>query len=319
MVGSLVSVVIPSYNHESYIVHTIQSIIDQTYQNIEIVIVNDGSPDNSKDVIASMMPSCEERFVRAVFIDRENQGLMRTLNEGVAAAKGEYIYIIASDDSARPEAIETLHDFLSEHHEYVLAVGNNHFMDDKGAQTYWNEAQENVYDKSKATYISFAEFLQKSRPDIDFHSDDFGDYRNLLLGNHVPNGYLIRKKSFDAVGGYSEDAPVEDMYLMMQLSKIGKLKYIDKVLFNYRWHNDNTIKKRDVMLKAFYKTMKVEEHYALQNGFEKEFNMVTSRKVIFAFLGLSLRKEKAFKDDKFVRKFTLNISKKSYSFFVSRN
>ena len=70
----LVSVVIPCYNHEKFIQDCIQSVIDQTYQNIELIIIDDGSKDSSVEIIEKMLPACEQRFVRFEFRNRPNKG-----------------------------------------------------------------------------------------------------------------------------------------------------------------------------------------------------------------------------------------------------
>ncbi len=94
----LVSVVIPCYNHENFVQDSIQSVIDQTYQNIELIIIDDGSKDGSVEKIQEMIPACQERFVRFEFRHRPNKGLSATLNEALEWCEGEYYSPIASDD-----------------------------------------------------------------------------------------------------------------------------------------------------------------------------------------------------------------------------
>ena len=85
----LVTVVIPSYNHSKYIQQSIQSVIDQTYARIELIVIDDGSQDDSVARIEVMRQLCEKRFERFLFITRENRGLSKTLNQGIALANGE--------------------------------------------------------------------------------------------------------------------------------------------------------------------------------------------------------------------------------------
>ena len=108
----LVSVIIPAYGHAHFIDETIDSALQQTYKNLELIIINDGSPDNIAEVIESRRSECEKRFTRFVFISRENKGLAKTLNQCLKEAQGEYVAITASDDKFEPEAIETLVSFL---------------------------------------------------------------------------------------------------------------------------------------------------------------------------------------------------------------
>ena len=94
----LVSVAIPCYNHERFVQDSIQSIIDQTYQNIELIIIDDGSRDGSVEKIKEMIPACQERFVRFEFRHRPNKGLSATLNEALEWCEGKYFSALASDD-----------------------------------------------------------------------------------------------------------------------------------------------------------------------------------------------------------------------------
>ena len=94
----LVSVVIPCYNHEQFVQDSIQSVIDQTYLNIELIIIDDGSKDSSVDKIQQMIPACEQRFTRFEFRSRPNKGLSATLNETIELANGEYWSTCSSDD-----------------------------------------------------------------------------------------------------------------------------------------------------------------------------------------------------------------------------
>ena len=262
----LVSVLIPAYNHAGYVNQTIYSIAEQTYKNIELIIIDDGSTDNTKQIIEQSLSSCRGKLTRVEFISKPNEGLIKTLNQGIEKAHGDYLYMIASDDIAEPDAIETLHAFLSKNKRYGLAVGDNSIIDGDSKRCYWTKEREITYNKLEAAYLTFGHFLQKHRADIDFSSDTFGSYEALLQGNHIPNGYLIRKNLIDKIGGYSIDAPLEDFYIMLQLSKITSFKFINKPLFRYRWHETNTIKQCTLMEEFAQMTLRNEIPYAEQHG-----------------------------------------------------
>src|SRR5690606_4169891 len=95
---ALVSVIIPSYNHEKFVCDSIQSVINQSYQNIELIVIDDGSTDSSVEKIQELVPRCEKRFTRFEFRHRPNKGLSATLNEALEWAQGEYFSSLASDD-----------------------------------------------------------------------------------------------------------------------------------------------------------------------------------------------------------------------------
>ncbi len=134
----LVSVVIPAYNHENYIQETIKSIINQTYKNIELVIVDDGSKDSTWQKILDMKEDCEKRFSNVCFETKENEGTCKTLNHLLELAKGDYIYLIASDDVSYPEAIESELEILNNNKDYDLCVGNCEFIDTDSKRYFWD-------------------------------------------------------------------------------------------------------------------------------------------------------------------------------------
>lgn len=237
----LVSVCIPAYNHEKYIHNCLESIINQNYKNIEILIIDDGSKDGTKQKILDLMPKMESRFVRVFFDSQTNMGTCRTINKLYQNVRGKYIYHIASDDVAKTDAISTLVDFLESHNEYALAVGDNEIIDSNGVRAFWDENRNNVYDIKDAKYLTFGEFLKSENHRVDFNSEQFGTYATLFSNNYVPNGYMIRSDMLNKIGPFTPDAPLEDWWFMMQVSKYAKMKYIDKVLFSYRWHGANTM------------------------------------------------------------------------------
>lgn len=253
MNNPLVSVIIPAYNHERYVVETIESIINQDYNNIELIIINDGSADATWPLIEELEPRCKDRFVNVSFTTQANTGTCITLNRLIAQTQGKYVYLIASDDVAKKHSIEKQVAFLEANDDYGLIVGDNEFIDSESKQCYWDKSWKISYDEA-SVYKTFASALRAMREEVDFLSTEFGQYKSLCRGNYVPNGYLIRKSVLDSVGPFTPDAPLEDYWLMLQIAKISKLKFIDEVLFSYRWHANNTASQREKMLTMTDKT-----------------------------------------------------------------
>lgn len=254
----LVSVLMPAYNHQKYVQETIKSIINQTYQNIELIVIDDGSKDDTWNKIQELKPQCEKRFARCSFQTQQNKGTCYTFNKLLAQAQGEYVYIIASDDLVKPNSIELQVDFLIKHPEYSLVVGDNEIIDSKGEKCYWDKNRNNVYNKNEAKFLTFVDYLKNGCS--FFNEKNFGTYESLQIGNYIPNGYLIRKSTLDKVEPFSKDAPLEDYFLMLQLSKYSKFKYLNKVLFSYRWHGANTITNVE----------KIEKYTNMVKQYEKE-------------------------------------------------
>ncbi len=252
----IVSVLIPAYNHEKYVQKTILSIINQKYSNIELLILDDGSKDKTFEKINEMKSECEKHFKRVVFLTQKNQGTCMTLNRLMDLTKGKYIYLIASDDISNPDAIQKEVEFLEKHQDYGLAVGDNEIIDLDGNSCFWDKKRNIEYDKNKAKYKTFVGFLKKSSPYFD--DKNFGTYHTLFLGNYIPNGCLIRSDVWKKIQKCPAGEFLEDWFLMLQLSKYTKFKFINEVLFAYRWHQSNTIKNKDKILKYTRNTRKYE-------------------------------------------------------------
>lgn len=311
----LVSVLMPAYNHSQYIEEAINSILNQSYKNIEMIIIDDGSSDNTFEIISSLKDKCKKRFVSFKCFTQANQGTSYTLRKLVSLSKGDYFYLIASDDVAYELAIETL---VTEaiKNDYVLVVGDNALIDANSKQIGWDEKQ-NIINLKDAKFKTFASYLTWSHSEIkNFSSNDFGSYSSLLKGNYIPNGYLINKKAYDKTGGYTEQKMIEDYYLNLQLSKIGKFKYINQILFYYRWHSSNSIKKKQIMLNLEEKTYEIELKNIKDSKFEKVFfDSTLIYKKNFLCFGKNIKVEKyKYRFGKF---FVITLYSKKFCLFKS--
>lgn len=119
----LVSVVIPCYNHQNYVEECISSIINQGYRNIELIIIDDGSSDDSVRIIQKLRPECQDRFIRFEFIARSNQGLCATLNQAIEWCEGKYFSAVASDDVWMPFKTAQQVKFLEENPNISAVFG----------------------------------------------------------------------------------------------------------------------------------------------------------------------------------------------------
>ena len=102
MSAPLVSVVIPAYNHERYVGAAIESVLEQTYSNFELIVVDDGSTDRTADIIKKYSDK------RISYYYQENQDAYNTINRGISLARGQFIAILNSDDIYHKKRLETL-------------------------------------------------------------------------------------------------------------------------------------------------------------------------------------------------------------------
>lgn len=249
----LVSVVVPAYNHELYVGACLESIVSQTHRDLELLIIDDGSTDSTNAIIGEVIDSNETRFERVVHISRQNKGKAQTLNELLGRARSEYVFLLDSDDTAKPEAIATLFGFLSHNHQYALAAGDNEIIDSSGNRVYWDRERRNIPDGPDVAYRTFADFLRVVHPDVDFGTNSFGAPRSFIRGNYIPNGQLFRVSAIRTVGGY-KDRTLEDWYINSKLASRYKIAYIDEILASYRWHDGNAIKNGERMAELTART-----------------------------------------------------------------
>ncbi len=125
--NKLISIIIPVYNVEKYLEKCILSVINQTYKNIEIILVNDGSPDNSIE-ICKKYARIDSRII---YIEKENGGLSSARNVGIDVAKGEYIGFVDSDDYISSDMYEKLYDIISSENA-DMAICNLNWVDENG-------------------------------------------------------------------------------------------------------------------------------------------------------------------------------------------
>lgn len=269
----LVSVVVPCYNHEKYVAESIQSVIDQDYENIELIIINDGSKDNSHKVIMSFEKKCTERFKRFEYRNRENKGLSNTLNEMVNWAKGKYFSAIASDDILITNKISLLVEKLENLDEsYALAFGDATFIDDESNEVYIDYTTGEYTTKEKGSK-SFLDYYTRKR-DFNYKDENqFGSYKTLLGGNYLPAmSAVIKLDKIKEVDAWTSGNRIEDWEMWLKLSKKYKFSYVDKPAALYRWHESNSVKVLEKELQSdSLMLIEKEQEYALSNGYSQEF------------------------------------------------
>ena len=200
----LVSVIIPVYNGGIYLHSAISCILDQDYQKLEVIIIDDGSSDDSEDTIRSF----DDPRIR--FFKQSNQGLASTLNRGISIASGKYIARQDQDDISNQNRLALQVAYLEDHPDCVL-LG------------------------------SWAQVMEKDRLVERFHrhptEEDMLRYQLLFNNPFVHSSVLLRRSALLQVGGYTTDPerqPPEDYELWSRLSRIGSVANIGKVLLIYR-------------------------------------------------------------------------------------
>lgn len=215
-----VSVVIPCYNYAHYLSEAVTSVINQTFQDVEIIIVNDGSTDNTKGVAEKLIK--DNPGIRISLINQPNSGKPAiSRNNGIRQAKGSYILCLDADDFIQPTMLEECAALLNSFPDIAIAYTD---------QIYFNT--------SSSRTISVEEF--------DFH--------RLIQVNFMGYCSLYRKTVWEDVGGYAEDVGYEDWDFWISCGEKGYVgKRISKPLFCYRQHGSGQYKKdteKDLEIRA---------------------------------------------------------------------
>ena len=289
----LVSVCIPAYNHGRYVQDSIRSALEQDWPRMELLLVDDGSKDDTFSKALEMKAACEERFERVAFETKENGGTCSTFNRLRELARGSYFLLVASDDALLPGAVRALVEPMLNDQAVGVVVGVNEIMDGEGVQCFWDGGMCNTYDASAAAYMTFNDQLVATTG-IGFDSPGFGTYREILKHNHVPNGWMVRKQVLDAIPPFAREAPLEDHWMHLQLSKLTRYAGIPDHVFRYRWHAANTAKQLDRMRWYEYLMFKWEESFVMSPAgaaWRDDFLSVKQRVVHKPILGRALYRE----------------------------
>lgn len=224
----LVSVLLPVYNGEAYLAESIQSILDQTFANFELLILNDGSKDRSLEIIQGFKDSRIK-----VINNPQNLGLIATLNKGLVEARGQFVARMDADDKAFPERFKIQYEYLSGHPE-VAVVGT------------WAQ----VIDKD-------GKFIKLHRNPLDHYAIMY----ELMFGNTITHpSIMMRKDVVISVGGYDKNwQHAEDYDLYSRLVHRHKLANIGQPLLYYRQHGTSvtgTDSSQEIIRENTYKIMK---------------------------------------------------------------
>ncbi|NLH39963.1 MAG: glycosyltransferase family 2 protein [Elusimicrobia bacterium] len=269
----LVSVFIPAYNHEKYIADSIESVINQTYKNIELLIINDASTDNTNQIILKYIDECRNRFIRFEYRNNtENKGITNSMNESVKWARGKYFTANASDDIMMPCKIKVLVEALENNKDDNISVAF-------GEASYINESGENIYFDIKTgklidDNIGVNNLIERYSLMRNINYKDsriFGSYDSLINGDYLPpGGYMLKTKMLHKISAWTDGNTAEDWELWLKLSKISKFIYIDKVVYLYRIHSTNTVNvNHKGLVYSHLNLLKREKEYAFKLGKEK--------------------------------------------------
>jgi glycosyltransferase involved in cell wall biosynthesis len=204
-----ISVIMSVYNGGRFLSQAVESILAQTFSDFEFIIIDDGSTDDSRAVLQQFA----QKDQRIKLTSRENRGLTKSLNEGIAMAQGEFLARMDSDDVSLPERFALQIEFLRAHPDCVAVGGDSVRIDEDGREM--------------------------TGPKMPVSHDEIE--AELLLGKGgalMHPTLMVRKEAMNAVGGYRELFKTsQDLDLYLRLAQKGKLANIPQVVLRYRIHD----------------------------------------------------------------------------------
>ncbi|TFT47977.1 glycosyltransferase family 2 protein, partial [Proteus mirabilis] len=196
----LVSVIIPAYNAKKYLERAVNSVLNQSYKNVEVIIINDGSSDDTLSIIKKLSVLHKE----IIFFSHENQGISKTRNKGIELAKGEYICFLDSDDTYEPNFLMML---LKETEENNIDF----------SYCLFNKVFDHNDIRPSKEYID-------NNTLINFLNFDYFDICCLLLKKQFIEKHQIKFDTDMIVG--------EDVWFILQSLYLGKYTCVNEHLYN---------------------------------------------------------------------------------------
>lgn len=211
----LVSIITPCYNGEKFVHRFLDSILTQTYPNLELIFINDGSKDKTEEIVLSYQRKFDLKGIEFKYVYQENKGQAAALNQGLKIFKGEYLTWPDSDDILHENNISEKVEFLEKNINYGFVLCKSHILDEESLEVV-------------------GELKRKVNQNI---KDDL--FRDLIIERNVffaPGGYMIRVACLDEVipsRKIYENRGGQNWQLLLPMAYNFKYGYIDKYLYNY--------------------------------------------------------------------------------------
>lgn len=222
----IVSVVVVTYNSENFIIETLESIKKQSYKEIELIISDDFSKDNTLKIVEQWKNFNEEHFKKIIVLESQfNQGIAKNLNRGLKKAQGEWIKIIAGDDIL---------------HEKCVESNAKHIKKDENIKIVFSKVMKfkEVFNEK-----NFCGVLPSKKEQINFTKSSSQQFSNLLFRGctftAAPTAF-IKKELLEKIDYFDENYEIEDYPTWLKITKEGiKLEFLDEITVYYRIHSNS--------------------------------------------------------------------------------
>lgn len=278
----LVSIIVPSYNHERFVVECIESIQKQTYRQFELIVIDDGSKDNSREILTRL-----QSIYGFTLVFQENHGAVYTLKRGLNEfASGKYLTFCASDDYWPIDKLEKQVMFMENNQFYPMCYGKT---------IYVNESSEVIHEYT---------FLNNTLKG-GWLFDDI-----LLFKIQPPVNYMFSKNIFDEIELFDYKVFAEDYYMNLKISEKYPIGFIDEFLSYYRINDfSGKAKRNQTLIDSHLRTIEQYKHHKLYKEakatvYLQSFDLTSIYKNLKLYaLKMMIKSIKLFYKQKFIRAF----------------
>lgn len=248
-IAECISVVVVTYNSEETVIETLESIKNQTYREIELIVTDDASTDNTVYVVEEWFEKNHTRFKRCFCRCASiNKGVSNNANEGVACCTCTMYKLIAGDDVLLPEALSTYYEYYLKYPDYICVSRMRLLFGEECTEDFKNEQRE-------AIEYGYSRFISS-------YYDNKKLYRQVLRENCIPALAvgLIKKETYLKLGKYDEYFPMMEDYpfYMRAIKKKIAFYFIDKEVVGYRIHQKAISRTNNMMIVSKYDRSKVD-------------------------------------------------------------
>ncbi len=211
MIDLLVSVIMPAYNADKFIGEAIESILNQSYKNFELIVIDDGSSDRTLEIIESFK---DDRLF--IFCNEKNKGISYTTNRGIRKTNGKYIALMDDDDIAESNRLKIQVDYMEKHPQIDILGGRTTYIDEKGELLDYGGIPRYNPNYIKAVLL--------------FNCMDFMNSTAMIKKDFiVKNNLLFEENCFG----------MQDFKFYIKSSKIGKISAVNEFVLKHRIHENN--------------------------------------------------------------------------------
>lgn len=252
----MVSLIVPCYNSESYIERCIESILNQTYKEVELIIINDGLNDATEEKLDKFKRKIEEKFVRYIYKYQKNGGVGAACNTAFKSVTGDYLMLLDSDDTLCTKSIQKCVEFLEQHPDYDLVRTNGYYV-----------TEDNLNANNCLLEVNSEMKIKKNIFDDIFYGRTYV----------WPGSYIIRMNKLDQLYPDREIYPSrggQNLQFLMMACYHSDAGFIDEPLMRYTVRkeslshfNHGDILKKEIQAMERYRDIR---HYLIEHFVEED-------------------------------------------------